>query len=263
MQRRISLLILLVTALAWSARADDADLAARLDRTAIERSTARVVIRFEPGELTEVQMDDFVALSDRAVRDVAAFTGLPEPVQRVRIYVAPEVEISHTLPGREPRMFISSDRVADRTAPYLHEMVHAVAGKGGAMWLEEGFASYVASAVAARYGGYYAPVLSDGNDGVDVQARDAMTAPDAGHELDWIRRGATPRFADQEQRRRFYILAHSFTKFLARHLGMQRLVAVHRANDGNALRREAGGWEREWLASLSLPPERSLAAASR
>ena len=49
-----------------------------------------------------------------------------------------------------------------------------------------------------------------------------------------------------------YILAHSFTKFLANALGTTRLVSIHRADDVHALAKISGvsnaEWERRWMA---------------
>lgn len=217
-------------------------------------------MRSTAGSLTAEQVDDFAALAEKGVRDIARFTGVEPRKQRILIYLSPHVEVSHTYPRypgsyrHEPRVFLDSERVPDHSAPYLHELVHAVVGDGGAMWLEEGFASWVASSVATKYGGYYAPVLSGGNDRVDAQARAAIErSRAAGEARNWFASDA-PQFTSPRERRMFYILSHSFTKYLAASLGTSCLISIHRENDIHALARLSGvsidEWRRRWMEEL-------------
>lgn len=235
---------------------DDRGLMAEVDRKPLVEVRGNIEVRSAEACLTTEQLREFATAAEKAARDIARFTGVP-PRKHIVIYLSPSVGISHTYTGslrRAPRVFIDSDRVADHTAPYIHELVHAVAGDGGAMWLEEGFAEWVASSVATKYGGYYAPVLTTDNDRIDAQARSVMArSPFAGETRTWFA-GDEPQLSSQRERRAFYILAHSFTKFLANALGTSRLVAVHRADDVHALAKVSGvsnaEWERRWLAEL-------------
>lgn len=235
---------------------EDRGIIADVDQSPLVRVRGNIEVRTGAGSLTAGQIDAFATLAEKGAADIARFTGV-EPPEHIVIYLSPKVGISHTYTGssrHQPRVFIDSERVPDHTAPYLHELVHAVVGDGGAMWLEEGFASWVASSVATKYGGYYAPVLSAGNDRVDEQARSVVArSRSAGKTRTWFAEDE-PQLSSQRERRAFYILAHSFTKFLATTLGTSRLVSIHRADDVHALAKVSGvsnaEWERRWLAEL-------------
>lgn len=236
---------------------DDRRIMSDVDQSPLVRVRDVVEIRTPAGALTAAQIDEFADLAEKGAGDIGKFIGVALPKQRIVIYLSPGVEMSHTYTGssrHQPRIFIDSNRVPDQTAPYLHELVHAVAGDGGAMWLEEGFAEWVASSVATKYGGYYAPVMTAANDRIDAQARMALArSRSAGETRSWFGT-EDPQWASQHERRTFYILAHSFTKFLAGSLGTTRLVSIHRADDVQALARVTGianeEWERRWLAEL-------------
>jgi hypothetical protein len=239
---------------------DDSRTVSEVDRNAAVRVRDRIEVHSLDGSLTPAQLDDFADLAEKGAGDIARFTGVTPRKQRILIYLSPRIDISHTYPhypgsaNHEARVFIDSERVEHHEAPYLHELVHAVVGDGGAMWLEEGFASWVASSVATTYGGYYAPVLSQGNERVDTQARDVLErARGAGAAAVWFD-SDSPKLS-QRDRRSFYILSHSFTKFLGTTLGTSRLVQIHRADNVQALERITGvsleEWRTRWMASLS------------
>jgi hypothetical protein len=232
---------------------EDRSLMAEVDRKPLVEVRGNVEVRAADGCLSAGQLREFADAAEKAAGDIARFTGVP-PRDHIVIYLSPSIGVSHTYTGSSrhaPRVFIDSERVADRTAPYIHELVHAVAGDGGPMWLEEGFASWVASSVATKYGGYYAPVLSAANDHVDEQARAVVAR--SGETRTWFTEDE-PQLSSQRERRAFYILAHSFTKYLATTLGTTRLVSIHRADDVHALARVSGvsnaEWERRWMAEL-------------
>src|SRR3954469_14509876 len=161
MKRCRTILLLVLFALSagnvaagWRA---DRNVCAEIDRNPAVRIRGNIEVRSAAGSLSDSDLDEFTALAAKGVRDISVFTGVPAP-RRIVIELSPRVEISHTYPhfpgpDHAPRSFIDSARVADHSAPYLHELVHAVVGSGGAMWLEEGYASWVASSVASKYGG--------------------------------------------------------------------------------------------------------------
>jgi hypothetical protein len=249
---------------------DDFRTVNEVDRNAAVRVRGNIEVHSLDGSLTPAQLDDFADLAEKGANDIGRFTGVPPRKQHILIYLSPRIDISHTYPHypgsvhHEARVFIDSERVEHHTAPYLHELVHAVVGDGGSMWLEEGFASWVASSVASTYGGYYAPVLSEGNDRVDSQARTVIERSRGAAE-------AAAWFADdspdltQRERRSFYILSHSFTKYLANTLGTPRLVRIHRANNVRALELTSGvsldQWRTRWIESLG--ESRGRVAAGR
>jgi hypothetical protein len=263
MRRHLGVVIAAIVILSASAVmadfSDDCRTVNEVDHNAAIRVRDNIEVHSLDGSLTPTQLDDFADLAEKGAADVGRFTGVPPRKQHILIYLSPRIDISHTYPHypgsvhHEARVFIDSERVEHHTAPYLHELVHAVVGDGGSMWLEEGFASWVASSVATTYGGYYAPVLSQDNDRVDAQARDVLErARGAAAAANWFD-SDSPEFS-QRDRRSFYILSHSFTKFLGNTLGTSRLVRVHRANNVRALELTSGisldEWRTRWMASL-------------
>ncbi len=266
----IAAIVILSASAAKADFSDDSRTVNEVDRNAAIRIRDTIEVHSLDGSLTPAQLDDFADLAQKGATDIARFTGVTPRGQRIRIYVSPRIDISHTYPhypgssDHEARVFIDSERVEQHTAPYLHELVHAVVGDGGAMWLEEGFASWVASSVATNYGGYYAPVLSDGNDHVDLQARAVIersrgTAAAAA----WLDSDSPD--LSQRDRRSFYVLSHSFTKYLGTTLGTSRLVRIHRANNSHALELISGisldEWRTRWMSSLG--ESRGRVAAGR
>lgn len=263
MKCRLTIVIAAIVALSASAAmadfSDDFRIVNAVDRNSTVRIRHGVEVRSLSGSLTAQQLDDFADLAEKGVAGIARFAGVEPREQRIVIYLSPAIDISHTYPRYpgslhyEARVFIDSERVANRTAPYLHELVHAVVGDGGSMWLEEGFASWVASSVATKYGGYYAPVLSGGNDRVDGQARAVLERLRGAAETTAWFENDSPDLS-QRERPSFYILAHSFTKYLATSLGTNQLVRVHRADDVRALEVLSGmsvdEWRARWIASL-------------
>ena len=274
MKCRLGVMIAAIVVLSASAAmadfSDDFRTVNEVNRNAAVRVRDRIEVHSLDGSLTPAQLDAFADLAEKGAVDISRFTGVAPHTQRILIYVSPRVDISYTYPHypgslhHEPRVFIDSERVEHHTAPYLHELVHAVVGDGGAMWLEEGFASWVASSVASTYGGYYAPVLSQGNDRVDGQARDVLErSRGAAQAAAWF--GSDSPDLAQRDRRNFYILSHSFTKYLGNTLGTSRVVRIHRADDARALERISGvsldEWRSRWMSSLG--ESRGRVAAGR
>lgn len=262
----MSALIVVLSASAVMADfSDDFRTVSEVDHNPAIRVRDDVEVHSLDGSLTPAQLDDFADLAEKGAGDIARFTGVPMRRQRILIYLSPRIDISHTYPHypgsfrHEARVFIDSERVEHHTAPYLHELVHAVVGDGGAMWLEEGFASWVGSSVATTYGGYYAPVLSDGNAHVDEQARAVIERSRGAAQAALWFDSDSPELSPRE-RRSFYILSHSFAKYLATTLGTSQLVRIHQANNIHALDLISGislaEWRTRWMISLGEPAAR-------
>jgi hypothetical protein len=274
MRRHTVVVIAAIVALSASAAfadfSDDFHIVNEVDRSSTMRIRPGIEIRSLAGSLSAQQLDEFADLAAKGAGDIVRFTGVEPRKQRIIIYLSPAIDISHTYlryPGslhHEARVFIDSERVAQHTAPYLHELVHAVVGDGGSMWLEEGFASWVASSVATKYGGYYAPILSGPNDRVDAQARAVLErSRGAAQAAAWFEKESPD--LSQRERPNFYVLAHSFTKYLATSLGTSRLVQIHRADNVHALEHTSGvsldEWRARWIATLG--ESRGRVAAGR
>jgi hypothetical protein len=109
--------------------------------------------------------------------------------------------------------------------------------------------------------------MTAANDRIDAQARLVIArSRGAGETRTWFGTD-DPSWSSQHERRTFYILAHSFTKFLAETLGTTRLVSIHRADDAQALARVSGvsneEWERRWLAEIAKDSADGFARSGR
>ena len=103
----------------------------------------------------------FLGQLDRGVEVIREHLGqhVDEPVnpRRLEVYLSPRVGVAHVRGDFPTMIYLPPGRVRDRTAPYLHEIVHAVASWSWrhSEWLGEGLANHVAAAVEARSGGYH------------------------------------------------------------------------------------------------------------
>ena len=159
-------------------------------------------------------------------------------------------------------------RVDSRSAPYLHETTHVLMepiGKGRPpTWLTDGFASFVESHVAETYGGYDAGVFTrGGNRTVDEEARGHLNTTDGRRVEPFVRRSEEPPNLRRDRERTappYYVLSHSFVKFLVGEVGSSLVAALHGERDLSAgLRRETGRdtakWKAAWLEEIAKKPK--------
>jgi hypothetical protein len=127
------------------------------------------------------------------------------------------------------------------------------------MWLSEGFASYVQSYVAEHMGGYDGYVFSwGGNANVDRLARRYLARDGGKSVLPFVAGAGSPPDVWEERRQvaaPFYVLSHSFVKYLVEHAGLETVKKLVGAQDVEAsLRRETerglSEWKSDWLRSL-------------
>lgn len=223
----------------------------------------RVSVHFQTGRMTPPQMEQFARLVDQGVRDVESYLrrdagGVRLETARLSVYVSDRVRISRSWHNR---VALPMRRVQTHSAPYLHEVAHAlVRGRNRETWLNEGFASYVECWIAENVGGYAAGVFSRaGNPGIDRDARRYLGTRDGQNALVFIGRPGTPQRFFEDRRRvapPFYVLAQSFFKYLAENAGLPsavRLLDEDRA--APALERETGrsleAWKADWLAHVA------------
>ena len=227
--------------------------------------TPRVVLECETGALSDKQAEAFAELLDRGIADIEALVGpsLPARARRsapVLFVVTEQVSMSRSY-GRS--VLLPAERVRSRSAPYLHESVHAlVPFRGDRVWLSEGLACYLESWVSEHRGGYDAHVFTRAGDrGIHAAARRFVTR-DAGRAvLPWLGRGGQPPDMDEDRSgvaRPFYVLSHSFTKHLVDTLGLDRVVRLLTASDAaGSFERETGRsesqWKDDWLAAIAAP----------
>jgi hypothetical protein len=228
------------------------------DRREVERcQTEKAIVDFDPLGLDPAEREAFARLAHRGVVDLErlllAEAASAEPV---RFVVSARIDMSRTF-GRT--VLLPLHRVKSREAPYLHETVHALLpSPHRSTWLTEGLACYLESWVAENVGGYDAHVFSGAGDGGIHDAARGHLRSDRGREvLPWVGVvGEPPRLFEDRTgvARPFYVLAHSFTKFLVERLGLPAVVGLARGrNPEDALARltgrDAAAWRTEWLSA--------------
>jgi len=234
-------------------------------RDRVRYDLERVTVFFPGDRMPEAQMTQFARLVDQGVRDVESYltrdaAGVRLETTRLTFFVSDRVPISRAW-GR--RVALPLRRVETGSAPYLHEVAHAlVPGRSRETWLSEGFASYVECWVAENVGGYAANVFSSaGNAGIDRDALRHLRTRDGLNALSYIGREGTPDGFEEDRQRvapPFYVLSQSFFKYLAEHAGLPETVSLldveHAAP---ALERATGrpldSWKADWLAHLGGP----------
>jgi hypothetical protein len=155
---------------------------------------------------------------------------------------------------------LMAERVRAGSAPYLHETVHVlVRSPNRAVWLREGFASYVESYVAEHIGGYDSHVFSrGGNRTVDREAAVWLGRENGRSVLPYVGTlGEPPRMEDDRRgvAAPFYVLSQSFTKFLVERVGLAQVLGLLSSSDpATELRRGSGrtpeDWKADWLRSI-------------
>jgi hypothetical protein len=234
-------------------------------RPGVRCETTRAIVDFDPDGLDASERDAFSRLADRGVADLGRLLFKnPEPGAPVRFVVSARVSMSRTF-GRT--VLLPLVRVRAHEAPYLHEAVHAlVPSRSRSTWLTEGLACYLESWVAEHVGGYDAHVFTRAGDRRIHDAARGFLKTDAGHEvLAFVGAPGDPPnlFLDRMGvARPFYVLAHSFTKYLIDRLGLPAVVTLAGGADPeSALQkltgRDAGSWRSEWLSGGSRPSARA------
>jgi hypothetical protein len=229
------------------------------ERMRVEREQA--IVEYEAGDLLPAEAEAFAMLADRGVTDVESLvhSGLPAWARRrgrLRFVVSSRVRISRT---HDRVVYLPLERVRTRSAPYLHETVHAlVPSRGNRTWLSEGLACYLESYVSETLGGYDAHVFSRaGNRGIHAAARRTLAGETGRAVLPWVGGyGDPPRMEEDraDVARPFYVLSHSLTKHLVESVGLEAVVSALVSGSADALvdatRRSAEDWKRDWLAVL-------------
>jgi hypothetical protein len=225
----------------------DREIAMQLRQEGAVREGQHTVSYYEPGVLSDTAMDEFSALLDRGVADIAKFAGIPLPERKINYFISDKVDISR---ARGRSIYLPLDRVRRQAAPYLHETTHILLPCDNCpTWLAEGYASYVQSYVSEHVGGYDGQIFTrNGNTGVD---RDAMRwlANDRGKAmLPYVGTGLEePDLSDRRAAATpFYLLSQSFVKFLVEKTGTKDIHLLAELRELPALRAK-------WATSLGLP----------
>ena len=214
-----------------------------------------LTLRYEAAALTSKQASTFAALAARGIREIRRFLALGPSAAEIRIEVSENAQISAT---RGRTIQLPGHRVRSGTAPYLHEIVHALLPcRQAPLWFSEGLACYVESAVAERGGGYDSGLFAArGNAGVNADAVRWLGDP-RGRAVLWFvgTRGMPPRLAEDRLNvaAPFYVLSHSLVKFIAQRVSIHKLAGAARASRfARAVRRATGRtmpqWRDLWLS---------------
>lgn len=124
-----------------------------------------VVLWIEPDGLDADAVEDFLRKLEQGEAVLRSHLGAlvdePESPRRIEVFMSPRVRMSHVRFDHPTMVYIPTWRIADDSAPYLHEMVHAMASWSWrhSEWLGEGLANHVAAAVEPTSGGYHHSVV--------------------------------------------------------------------------------------------------------
>lgn len=243
----------------------------QLDGESVSRPNA--VVWAQRGRLDAAQLREFADLADEGVANVRRHLGdtldAPGPDDApVHIFISDRVRLATVTIDPLPHIFIHTDSVLSGRAPYLHEIVHALAQWSWrrSEWMAEGFANHAAAEVARRYGGFHAT----GPEPRGLAALSEHLDSGPGREVLpliglWGRRGdytpAQRALFDKvlTQRRRYagpyYTLAWSYVDFLMAELGLAGLHRIATAPDPDAEAQRLSGrtlsqLKADWLAGL-------------
>lgn len=226
----------------------------------VRYQTDRATFYFEAGQLTAQQMERFVAIADRGIADIVIYLGsgldaARSGPPRITFQISSEIETSRAF---RRTILLPMERVKRDSAPYLHETAHVLLPtQCRCPWLGEGFASYVQAYVSENLGGYDGAIFSwGGNPNVDRLARRYLTTGAGRAVLPYVGVEAAPPEIESDRRRvaaPFYVLSHSFVKFLVEKAGLEPVKSLHEAAEpGAALKQKTGRsvdwWRAEWLA---------------
>ena len=220
----------------------------------------RASLWFDSGALSSEDMNEFAALVNQGIQDIEAYLKIPAADYKIRYYISGQISISHAL-GRS--IFLPLTKVANRTAPYLHETTHVVAPCVDCpMWFSEGFASFVQSYISEQVGGYDGGIFTRrGNRGIDRDAS-RWLANDRGQAvLPFLgRHGEPPEIAYDRSNvaAPFYVMAQSLVKFMVAKAGIETIATVMGAPDfDEALLKltsnSSADWKDLWLAGMTPP----------
>jgi len=215
-----------------------------------------VTVEYEFIALNRKDAGAFAALAARGARELERLAGLRART-RLRFELRGRTRIS-TARGRT--LHLPAYRVIAGSAPYLHEIAHALLPcRHAPPWFSEGLACYLESAVSEQGGGYDSHLFTpNGNSGVHADAARWLADPRGRKVLPFVGTRGTPAaiVADRHNvAAPFYVLAHSLVKFLADQVGLPSVIRLARARKFAAQLLQitvqpASAWRGEWLELL-------------
>jgi hypothetical protein len=202
-----------------------------------------VVLWIDPNGLEADAVGAFLRKLERGERVLRSHLGAlvdePSSPRRIEVFMSPRVRMSHVRFDHPTMVYIPTWRISDHSAPYLHEMVHAMASWSWrhSEWLGEGLANHVAAAVEPISGGYHSSVV------LPERLRDVqlhLATPQGQEVLDLIgprgRRNELPPELDlivtkvltdrTRYAKPFYALSWSFVDYIVAREGLANLRTV-------------------------------------
>jgi hypothetical protein len=233
----------------------DRQVALELQQSGAHQETECAILYFETGALSQDQMSTFAGLIEKGVEDIASFLSVPLPKDRkVRYFISSQFSTSHS---RGHSIYLPLARVANQSAPYLHETVHSIVPCPNCpMWFSEGFASFVQSYVSEHMGGYDGIIFArHGNRGIDGDALRWMANERGQAVLPFIGKPEEPPQINEDRSNvaaPFYVMAQSLVKYIVENTAIDTLrLVMDDADFENALKRVTGQtpeqWKQAWL----------------
>jgi hypothetical protein len=250
-----------------------------LRRNGVKYETKRTILWVEKDSLTQKEIEDFGTLVNQGIVDIEKYTGIKfdkryYQTEKMEYFISGKSGISRGSTDNKPYIYLASARVKEKKVPYLHETAHKIAYKSlEALWLAEGYAIYIQTQVANRYGGYDSNPFNPENADVDRLAKNLLKTEISGKLLPLIGLNGIPAKMNAEQREvyrpifedrkvtapAFYNLSVSFVKFLITRIGVKKLgkafdSADTRSNILKVTGKKVDEWKADWLRSLAGQP---------
>ena len=100
--------------------------------------TERAVVWASAASLDAKELGGFAQRATQGIRDIETYLGESFSTKKIEYFLHSDAGASHSAYDK-PFIYITPARVKERTAPYLHETVHVIAGwsSGKALWIQE------------------------------------------------------------------------------------------------------------------------------
>ncbi len=237
----------------------DRRIALELQESGVHRETGRTDVYFDAEGLTATEMSSFADLAEKGVENIENFLAISLPPDRkIRYYISRQFEISHSQ-GRS--VYLPLQRVANQSAPYLHETTHVIAPCAECpMWFSEGLASFVQSYVSEHMGGYDGIIFAHrGNRGIDRDSLRWLADQRGQAVLPFVGTVDEPPEINEDRSNvaaPFYVMAQSLMKHMVENIDMEKLRGVMASTDFETdLKRltskSSQEWKQSWLKAIA------------
>jgi len=233
----------------------DRRIALDLQESGVHRETERADLYFDADALPAAETSTFAGLVEKGIENIEKFLAISLPPDRkIHYYISRQFDISHSQ-GRS--VYLPLQRVANQSAPYLHETTHIIAPCANCpMWFSEGLASFVQSYVSEHMGGYDGIIFARrGNRGIDRDSLRWLADKRGQAVLPFIGTVDEPPEIGEDRSNvaaPFYVMAQSLVKYMVENTDMEKLRGVMASSDFETdLKRLTGKSSLEWKQSWS------------